>query len=153
MTENSSFEIIVLTKKDAALFNELITLFKNVFEDDDKQNPSLFYLEDLLSKSDFFAIAALRSGKLVGGITGYELQKYYKAESEFFIYDLAVDPAFQRMGVATQLIEKIKEICYLREINSIFVDAHTEDTGAIKFYQSLGHGNGEPVTQFTLKTY
>jgi aminoglycoside 3-N-acetyltransferase I len=81
------------------------------------------------------------------------LQKYYKAESEFFIYDLAVEPSHQRLGIATRLLEKIKEICDQREINSIFVDAHTEDVEAIKFYESLGHGQGESVTQFTIKTY
>lgn len=153
MTEPKHFRILHLTKKDAAIFNELITLFKNVFEDADKENPSLFYLEELLSKSDFFAFAVLHEDKVVGGITGYELQKYYKAESEFFIYDLAVDPAFHRMGIATRLTDKIKEICYQREINSIFVDAHTEDVEALKFYESLGHGSGENVTQFTIHTY
>lgn len=153
MTDPTHFQIIHLTKKDAGLFDELITLFKNVFKQEDKQNPSLFYLEELLSKSDFFVFAVLHEDKVVGGITGYELQKYYKAESEFFIYDLAVDPAFQRVGIASQLIEKIKEVCYQREINSIFVDAHTEDEHALKFYESLGHGSGEHVTQFTINTY
>lgn len=142
-----------LTKKDATLFGELITLFKKVFEDPDKQNPSQFYLEDLLSKAEFFAFAAIHNDRVIGGITGYELQKYYKAESEFFIYDLAVEPSHQRLGVATRLLEKIKEICDQREINSIFVDAHTEDEEAIKFYESLGHGQGENVTQFTIRTY
>jgi aminoglycoside 3-N-acetyltransferase I len=153
MTDSNAFQLIQLTKKDATLFSELITLFKKVFEDPDKQNPSPFYLEDLLSKSDFIALAVLHNHIVIGGITGYELQKYYKAESEFFIYDLAVDPAFQRMGIASSLIEKIKDICYQREINSIFVDAHTEDSTALKFYESLRHGSGEAVTQFTINTY
>jgi aminoglycoside 3-N-acetyltransferase I len=152
MTDSNAFQLIQLTKKDTVLFGELITLFKKVFEDSDKQNPSQFYLEDLLSKTDFFAIVVLHNDKVIGGVTGYELQKYYKAESEFFIYDLAVDPSHQRLGIATRLLEKIKEICYLRQINSIFVDAHSEDHEAIRFYESLGHGQGEEVTQFTIKT-
>ncbi len=152
MTDSNAFQLIQLTKKDAALFNELISLFKKVFEDPDKQNPSQFYLEDLLSKTDFFAIVVIHNDKVVGGITGFELQKYYKAESEFFIYDLAVDPSHQRHGIATRLLEKIKEICYQRQINSIFVDAHTEDQEAIRFYESLGHGSGAAVTQFTMTT-
>lgn len=153
MTDSHTFQILQLTKKDVAIFRELITLFKNVFEDPDKQNPSTFYLEDLLSRSEFFAFAVLQNDQVIGGITGYELQKYYKAESEFFIYDLAIEPSHQRLGIATRLLEKIKEICDQREINSIFVDAHTEDEEAIKFYESLGYGQGERVTQFTIKTF
>ncbi len=153
MKDSHTFQILQLTKKDVAIFRELITLFKNVFEDPDKQNPSPFYLEDLLSRSEFFAFAALQNDQVIGGVTGYELQKYYKAESEFSIYDLAIEPSHQRLGIATSLLEKIKEICDQREINSIFVDAHTEDVEAIKFYESLGYGQGESVTQFTIKTF
>jgi hypothetical protein len=41
MADSHTFQIIQLTKKDVAIFRELITLFKIVFEDPEKQNPSL----------------------------------------------------------------------------------------------------------------
>ena len=67
------------------------------------------YLRQLLDSDYFIAIAALKEGEVVGGLTAYELKKFEQERSEIYIYDLAVAAAHRRQGIATALIQKLKE--------------------------------------------
>ena len=66
------------------------------------------------------------------------LKKFEQERSEIYIYDLAVLEAYRRQGVATGLIDKLREIA--REIGAyvIFVQADHGDDPAIKLYEGLG---------------
>jgi aminoglycoside 3-N-acetyltransferase I len=64
----------------------------------------------LLSSDYFIALAALKNGAVVGGLTAYELQKFEQERSEIYIYDLAVAAAHRREGIATALIQKLQQI-------------------------------------------
>ena len=75
---------------------------------------------------------------------------YYSENSEIFIYDLAVKPEYQRMGVGKSLIHKLKEYCVENGIVEFFVLAHEEDEHAIEFYRSTG-GKREDVVNFLYK--
>ncbi|MEH1829598.1 MAG: hypothetical protein V7L22_30390 [Nostoc sp.] len=48
------------------------------------------YLRQLLDSDYFIAIAALKEGEVVGGLTAYELKKFEQERSEIYIYDLVV---------------------------------------------------------------
>jgi len=60
--------------------------------------------------------------------------------SEDYIYDLAVALEHRREGIATALIERLKEIAAHRRAYVIFVQADTgiEDKSAIALYTKLG---------------
>ena len=97
------------------------------------------YLRRLLGGNSFIALAALKRG--VGrGIAAYELKKFEQERSEIYISDLAVASEHRREGIATALIEKLKEIAVRRKACVIFVQADTgvEDEPAIALYTKLG---------------
>ena len=140
------FEIKHLTKEDLSTFNSLIDLFNMVFEEEPKIR-SEAYLSRLLGRDDFIAITALAENEVVGGLTAYELPMVYSDDSEIFLYDPAVKPEYQRMGIGKGLIQSLKEYCIKNGIREFFVLAHEEDEHAIEFYRSTG-GKSEEVVNF-----
>jgi aminoglycoside 3-N-acetyltransferase I len=136
-------EIRHLTPNDVPLMNALLRTFGEAFNDMDTyiaNRPSEGYLRRLLGGDSFIALAALKSGVVVGGIAAYELKKFEQERSEIYIYDLAVASEHRRKGIATALIEKLKEIAVRRRAYVIFVQADTgiEDEPAIALYTKLG---------------
>ena len=75
---------------------------------------------------------------MVGGLAAYVLRKFEQERSEIYIYDLAVDEAYRRRGIATALINELRGIA--RGIGAwvIYVQADHGDDPAIKLYESLG---------------
>jgi aminoglycoside 3-N-acetyltransferase I len=132
-----------LTPNDVPLMNALLRTFGEAFNDVDTYTanpPSEAYLRRLLGHDSFIALAALKSGHVVGGIAAYELKKFEQERSEIYIYDLAVVREHRRKGIATALIEKLKKIAVRRKAWVIFVQADTgvEDEPAIALYTKLG---------------
>ncbi len=148
---DSEFQIKRLTTNDVFVFEELIKLFQVVFEMKNLQNIKPESLNELLAKPDFVAYAAIIGNKVIAGLTAYELQMYYGTYKELFIYDIAVDPAFQRVGIGQKLIASLKEYCKQNNIKEMFVEAHEEDKEAINFYNGSG-GQAEKVVHFNFST-
>lgn len=129
----------------ADLMPRLNSLFGAVFSDEDaycRKRPRPEYLQRLLSRDSFVALAALdaTTGEPVGALMAYELAKFEQERSEFYIYDLAVATSHRRMGVATGLIKRLQAIAAERGGYVIFVQADTgeEDAAAIALYTKLG---------------
>jgi aminoglycoside 3-N-acetyltransferase I len=138
-----SVDIRHLTPNDLPLMDALLRTFGEAFNDIDTytaKRPSEDYLRRLLGGDSFIALAALKSGVVVGGIAAYELKKFEQERSEIYIYDLAVASDHRREGIAKALIEKLKEIAARRRAYMIFVQADTgiEDKPAIALYTKLG---------------
>jgi aminoglycoside 3-N-acetyltransferase I len=138
-----SVDIRQLAADDLPLVQALLAVFGEAFDDVPtytKQPPSAGYLRQLLGGDSFIALAALKNGRVVGGIAAYELKKFEQERSEIYIYDLAVLAAHRREGVATALIEALKKIAAQRGAYVVFVQADTnpEDAPAIALYTKLG---------------
>ena len=121
----------------------LLTMFGSAFNDVDTYSgnpPSDDYLRSLLASDNFIALTATVSDEIVGGIAAYELKKFEQERSEIYIYDLAVVEERRRTGIATALINQLKEIATARGAYMIFVQADTgiEDEPAIALYSKLG---------------
>jgi aminoglycoside 3-N-acetyltransferase I len=132
-----------LTSDDVPLMDALLRTFGEAFNDVDTytaNRPTDAYLRRLLGGDSFIALVALKSDVVVGGIAAYELKKFEQERSEIYIYDLAVAPEHRREGIATALIEKLKEIAARRKAYVIFVqaDTGTEDEPAVALYMKLG---------------
>jgi aminoglycoside 3-N-acetyltransferase I len=132
-----------LTPDDVTLMERLLRTFGEAFNDLETYTanpPSADYLRRLLGGDAFIALVALKSGVVIGGLAAYELKKFEQERSEIYIYDLAVAAAHRREGIATALIEKLKEIAARRRASVIFVQADTgiEDEAAIALYTKLG---------------
>ena len=124
-----------------ALMEALLATFGEAFDDVETYSghrPSADYLRQLLKSDYFIAIAAMKAGGVVGGLTAYELKKFEQERSEIYIYDLAVAAPHRREGIATALIQKLKEVAAERGAYVIFVQADLDDDPAIELYTKLG---------------
>ncbi|MEP6894598.1 MAG: GNAT family N-acetyltransferase [Chloroflexota bacterium] len=147
MSKAKLFEIKQLTNADLSTFTSLIHLFNMVFEEENSTIGSETNSLKLLNDNRFIALVTLAENEVVGGLTAYELPKYYSDTSEIFLYDLAVKSEYQRMGIGKGLIQSLKEYCIQRGIKEFFVMAHEEDEHAIEFYHATG-GKSEKVVNF-----
>jgi aminoglycoside 3-N-acetyltransferase I len=141
-----SIKIKQLTEQDLSEFAALIHLFNAVFEEESKIGSEANLLNLLESKS-FIALVAIDKDEVMGGLTAYELPMYYSDSSEIFLYDMAVKPNYQRMGIGKGLIQRLKEYCTEHGIKEFFVMAHEEDEHAVEFYHATG-GRAEKVVNF-----
>lgn len=67
----------------------------------------------------------------------YELKTFEQKRSEFYIHDLAVAAAHRRQGIATGLIQELRNIAAARGAYVIFVQADIGDDPAIELYNTL----------------
>jgi aminoglycoside 3-N-acetyltransferase I len=131
----------VLGAEDLPLLRAVNALFGRAFEDEASYTgrpPDDAYLRRLLGNEGFVAIAALAGPQVVGALAGYVLPKFEQARSELYLYDLAVDRAWRRRGVAARLIEHLQAVAAQRGIGVIFVQADLGDEPAIALYAKLG---------------
>ena len=145
----NQIEIVRLDSKDLFPFKKFVSLLNEVF-DEYHTIGSDQHLQKLLDKEDFYAIIAIQDGIIIGGLTAYKLQKYYTNKNELYIYDIAVKKELQNQGVGKMLIQFLKEIGKNDGIETIFVEAHSEDKQAVKFYEST-FGKSEKVDHFNFE--
>lgn len=139
-----------LTTGDRDLARRLFAMMAEVFEEPGAALSDA-YLDALLPRPDFWAMAALSGDDVVGGVTAHALPMTRAETSELFIYDVAVRADCQRRGVGRQLLTSLLEAASAAGIGEAFVPADDEDTHALDFYRALG-GVGAPVTIFTFST-
>ena len=141
MSSSQEFSVCLLTRDDVALMEAMLAMFGEVFDEVQTfsgNRPGPAYLERLLGSEYFIALAALKSGEVVGGIAAYELRKFEQERSEIYIYDLAVAAAHRRERIATAMILELKRIAAARGAYVIFVQADLGDAPAITLYTKLG---------------
>jgi aminoglycoside 3-N-acetyltransferase I len=125
----------------------MFALLSSVFEE---KNAPLgdAYIHSLLSRADFWAIAAFDGEDVVGGITGHTLPMTSTEDSELFVYDLAVKREYQRQGIGRELVSELRALGAAAGVSVVFVPADSEDTHAIDFYRRIG-GAESSVKFFT----
>jgi aminoglycoside 3-N-acetyltransferase I len=139
MTE--PFEICRLAPADLPRLRALNALFGEAFDDPSSyaaSPPPDAWVETLLASEHVIALVALQSGAVVGGLVAYELDKFEQARREIYIYDLAVAEAHRRRGIATALIQRLREIATERGAWVVYVQADHGDDPAIALYNRLG---------------
>jgi aminoglycoside 3-N-acetyltransferase I len=136
-----------LTAADREVARRLFALMAEVFEEPNEPLDDA-YLDGLLNREDFWAIAAFVGDELVGGVTAHALPMTRSPVRELFIYDVAVRTDHQRQGVGRQLITALRASAAAAGIPDAFVPADNADLHALDFYRALG-GAPSPVTIFT----
>ena len=124
-----------------AAMRDALQVFADAFDEEENffsTPPSDVYLKRLISDPRFVLLLARMDGEAVGALSAYELVKYERERSEFYIYDLAVAEPFRRRGVATALIEALKPIARAAGGWVIFVQADRIDDPAVALYRRLG---------------
>lgn len=92
---------------DVPAMRALNALFGRAFAEPDTYGaapPDDAYLADLLAKAHVAVLVAEEGGAVIGGLVAYELDKFERARRELYIYDLAVEAAHRRRGIATALM-------------------------------------------------
>lgn len=139
--QRTPLQVRQLGPSEVMLVRRLNALFGAAFaepETYDGAPPDDAYLRNLLAKPHVLALAALLDEEVVGGLVAYELDKFERARSEIYIYDLAVAHGHRRQGVATGLIRSVQRIAAQRGAWVIYVQADHEDEPAIALYEKLG---------------
>jgi ribosomal protein S18 acetylase RimI-like enzyme len=77
-----------------------------------------------------------------GFVTAVELLHPDKPQPEMFLYELGVDPAYRRHGVATALMERLVELCHERGCGEMFVLTDEDNAAAEATYRKAG---GKPA--------
>jgi aminoglycoside 3-N-acetyltransferase I len=138
---HDGFEVRVLGSDDFAQLRAMLAMFGSAFgevETYTARQPDDAYLERLLARDTFVAVAAFAGGAVVGGVAGYVLPKFEQARSELYIYDLAVAAGERRRGVATALVRAAQRLAADRGAWVVFVQADHGDDAAIALYTKLG---------------
>jgi aminoglycoside 3-N-acetyltransferase I len=136
-----AIEVRRLGAGDLAAMRALNGLFGAVFGEPETYGgapPDDAWLGGLLAKDHVIALTAEVDGALAGGLVAYELDKFEQARREIYIYDLAVDEARRRRGVATALIGAVQAIAAARGAWVVYVQADYQDAPAVALYDKLG---------------
>ncbi len=144
-------DIRVLGADDVHRMDALCAMFGEAFDERDTYTgarPDPAYTARLLASDGFIAIAAMRGEAVVGGLAAYVLPKFERARSEVYLYDLAVDAAYRRRGIAGALIAELQRIAADRGAWVVYVQADHGDDPAIALYTKLG--TREDVMHFDL---
>lgn len=133
--------IVQLRPSDIALMRGMLAMFARAFAD-----PATYlgkpaddaHLARVLAKEHVIAIAAVQDDAVIGGLVAYQLDKFEQDRREIYIYDLAVDEGFRRRGIATAMIDALRDEAVRRDVYVIFVQADLVDAPAIALYDKLG---------------
>lgn len=126
---------------DLAEMRALNALFGVAFEDPQlyrADTPDDAWLRRVLGRPHIIVLVAETAGRITGGLVAYELEKLEQARSEIYLYDLAVDAAHRRRGIATALIRRLGAIAHARGAWVVFVQADPPDAPAVALYDKLG---------------
>ncbi|WP_447751731.1 AAC(3)-I family aminoglycoside N-acetyltransferase [Sphingopyxis fribergensis] len=137
----SEFAIRRLGTADLGAMRALNALYAKEFEDPPSypaDAPDDDWLRRQLGRDGIFALVAEAEGAVIGGLTAYDLPKLEQARSEIYLYDLAVDAAHRRRGIATALIAALQHIAAETGAWAVFVQADYGDDPAIALYTKLG---------------
>lgn len=126
-----------------ALMEVFAIAFESEYHTDDR------YLANMFENSSTILIGAYGHTNLIGGLVAFEIYPIH-GKKEIYIYDIAMHPDYQKQGIGTHLIDYLKDEAQNRGIDTIFVEAESEDEGAVAFYRAIG-GEEVKVNHFNFK--
>jgi aminoglycoside 3-N-acetyltransferase I len=141
-------DIKKLHGSDIADFSTLISIFKDVFEQD-AEIPHTQHLSSLLSNPDFMVFVVKVNDTVVGGLTIYVLHRYYGVKPVAYIYDVGITPAFQGKGLGKALMAAVCTYCRENGFEDAYVEAESNDTDAVSFYRKTSFTHEMAATHFT----
>ena len=136
-----------LVTGDRELARATFEMMADVFEERTRPLPD-DYVDGLLARADFWALAAIDDEEPVGGITAHVLPMTRSPSRELFVYDVAVREDRQRRGIGRAMLVELCAQAGRDGIASVFVAVADEDVHAMDFYRAVG-GAESPVTMFS----
>jgi aminoglycoside 3-N-acetyltransferase I len=106
-----------------------------------------------LKRPDQYFIAAIKEDQPIGFALAYELERIDRPHPMLFLYEIGVIETHRRRGVATAMIESLKEICRERGAFKIFVIAAASNSAALRLYDStFGDAGRRESVVYTIQT-
>ena len=105
---------------------------------------------DFLTRQGHHLLLAYADDEPAGFITGVETVHPDKG-TELFLYELGVDPRYQRRGVGTALVEALLEIARSAGCHSMWVATEATNQAAVATYRRAGAGR--PDDQVVVLTW
>lgn len=124
-----------LSPSDVPLARELVDMLT---PESRSELPGREYLARILTQPGFHAIVALDGDRVIGGVTGFELQMYKRQETEMLLYEIGVRVAYQSRGIGSQLLVELQQVCREREISHMFVLTSRDNVPANRLYHRCG---------------
>lgn len=151
MTDIDHVDVRRLGDLDREIARATFALMARVFGEQ-PSSLSDAYIDALLSRPDFWVIAALENGAPIGGLTAHTLPMTTHEGAEIFLYDIAVASTHQRRGFGRRLVDTLRREAASLDVSVVFVPAEDEDTGALDFYRKIG-GTPASVTIFEFASW
>jgi ribosomal protein S18 acetylase RimI-like enzyme len=82
-------------------------------------------------------LAASLDGEGIGFVSGVEMRHPDK-DAEMFIYELGVDEAWRRHGVAKELLSALRDLAVQRGCRGMWTGTDADNEAALATYKSLG---------------
>ncbi len=96
-------------------------------------------MHNLAQDKENYGVYVAAAGEIA---IGFLYVQYYAWNRLCQIHGLAVDPAFQRQGIAAALVRRAEEFARSKGARGIYVDTPTSNTGGRKFYEASGYQLG-----------
>jgi ribosomal protein S18 acetylase RimI-like enzyme len=132
--------IIEADKTHVDLIAPLFDAYRQFYELPSNLNGAQKYLLERLSKNESRIFVALDdAGKALGFTQLYPTFESLNMRNRWVLYDLFVEPAARKLGVAKALMERAKQLAI--ETGAVYVELDTakDNTKAQALYESLGY--------------
>ena len=101
--------------------------------EDDEPQTALLHDENTI-----FLVAFDDDGEPMGFVFGYELPRRRGDPSILFVYEVDIDAAYRRRGVASRLLKELAGMARARGIATGFVLTSASNAAAMRLYESVG---------------
>ncbi len=83
-----------------------------------------------------------------GSVVGFVYVQFYEWNRLAQIQGLAVDPGYQRQGVATELVKKAERFAREKGARGVYVDTPTLNRKGRDFYEAVGYSYGYEMPRY-----
>lgn len=99
-------------------------------------------------------IAGVVGGQVAGVLRAHRLSRYDGRGDEVLLNEIDVDPTFRKQGIATRLVEHLKEVARETGCSEIWIPTNTSNDAAMRLYAKTGftrtHAD-DVIMQFDLR--
>lgn len=96
-------------------------------------------MQSLSRDKENYGVYVAATGEIAAG---FLYVQYYAWNQLCQIHGLAVDPDFQRQGIAAALVDRAEAFARSKRARGIYVDTPTSNAGGRKFYEAIGYQLG-----------
>jgi ribosomal protein S18 acetylase RimI-like enzyme len=95
-------------------------------------------LVEFLSDPARYLLLAIESGRVVGSLNGYSLQRTYRREPQFLLYEVGVRPECRNRGVGTALVARFVGEARAAGAFEVWVVTSPSNEAAMAMYERCG---------------